>query len=245
MSGIIRCDKMQMFKSLFKYGETNQILRSKAANERFHSAFRLYRCEQSRKCMKAIKERYKPNMEDEMIINLFYERSEQAINELSAKYGKLAQGICANILKNLSDAEECVNDSLFTAWNSIPPTRPSSLKAYFVSVARNKALDKYRYNTSGKRDSLGNEPLDELAECLISETSVEADCEADELAAAVNAFLGTQKKTDRQMFVCRYYLSDSVQDIAERLNMKPPVVSLRLHRMRDRLRKYLEKENLI
>lgn len=184
-------------------------------------------------------------MEDEMIINLFMERSEQAISELSTKYGKLAQGICANVLHNSSDAEECVNDSLFTTWNAIPPERPSSLKAFFVSVARNKALDRYRYNTSEKRNSYSDEPIDELQECLSSRTSVEADCEAEELSAAINRFLGKLKKQDRQMFVSRYYLSDTVQDIASRTGLKESVVTLRLHRTREKLRKFLQKEKLI
>lgn len=184
-------------------------------------------------------------MEDNQIINLFYERSEQAISELSSKYGKLAQGICANILHNSSDAEECVNDSLFTTWNSIPPNRPASLKAYFVSVARNKALDRYRYNTSSKRNSYGDEPIDELQECLSSGESVEAECEAEELSAAINAFLSNLRKADRQMFVSRYYLSDSIRDIATRMSLRESVVTLRLHRIREKLRKFLQKEKLI
>ena len=184
-------------------------------------------------------------MEDEMIINLFLERSEQAISELSTKYGKLAQGICTNILYNSSDAEECVNDSLFTTWNSIPPERPSSLKAYFVSVARNKALDRYRYNTSSKRNTFSDEPIEELQECLGSQASAEADCEAEELSAAINRFLSKLKKADRQMFVARYYLSDSTATIAARMSLKESVVTLRLHRTREKLRKFLHKENLI
>ena len=128
-------------------------------------------------------------MEDEMIVALFFERSEHAIAELSSKYGKLAQGICMNILHNPSDAEECVNDSLYTAWNSIPPARPSSLKAYFVCVARNIALDRYRFNTSLKRNSYEDEPLDELQDCLSSGVTVEAECEARELSQAINSFL--------------------------------------------------------
>lgn len=184
-------------------------------------------------------------MEDEMIINLFLERSEQAISELSTKYGRLAQGICVNILHNSFDAEECVSDSLFTTWNSIPPKSPTSLKAYFVSVARNKALDRYKYNTSSKRNSYGDEPIDELQECLSSSISVAEECEAEELSAAINEFLSELKKEDRQMFVARYYLSDSISDIGNSMGLRESVVTLRLHRIRAKLHKFLQKEKLI
>lgn len=184
-------------------------------------------------------------MEDELIVDLFYERSEQAISELSAKYGKLAHSICNNILKCSSDAEECVNDSLFTTWNQIPPTRPTSLKAYFINVVRNKALDKYRFNSSEKRNSHFDVAIDELTECISSGETPADTVEADMLADAINAFLGGIEKTDRIMFVSRYYLSDSVSNISRKLNLKESVVSVRLYRTREKLRKYLEKENLI
>lgn len=184
-------------------------------------------------------------MEDEMIINLFCERSEQAIHELSTKYGKLAHSICENILNCSPDAEECVNDSLYSTWNSIPPNRPTSLKAYFVGIARKKAFDKYRYNTRSKRDAFSDVAIDELEDYLCSDSSTDAQCEAEELSAAITAFLTTLKKEDRVMFVCRYYLSDSVEFIATRMNLKPSAVSVRLHRTREKLRKYLIKEKLI
>lgn len=184
-------------------------------------------------------------MEDEMIINLFCERSEQAIRELSTKYGRLAQGICENILNNSSDAEECVNDSLFTTWNSIPPIRPSSLKAYFVGIARNKAYDRYRYNTSSKRDAFGDVAIDELEEYLGSYSTAQNECEAEELGAAITRFLGGLKKDDRVMFVCRYYYSTSSQEIAKKMGLKEKQVNLRLFRIREKLRNYLKKEKLI
>lgn len=195
--------------------------------------------------IKSTKENPQSFMEDEMIIDLFMNRSEQAINELSYKYGKLAQSVCENILNNRSDAEECVNDSLFTTWNSIPPTRPTSLKAYFVGVARNKAFDRYRYNTSAKRDTFGDVAIDELEEYLSTDSTIEAEYEAAELSAAITEFLRKIKKEDRVMFLCRYYLSDSIPDIAKNMNIKESVVTLRLFRTREKLRKHLKKEKLI
>ena len=184
-------------------------------------------------------------MEDDMIIDSFFERSEQAIAELSTKYGKLAHVICNNILGNNSDSEECVNDSLFKMWTSIPPDRPDSLNAYFVRIVRNMALDRNRQNTAVKRNGFYDVAIDELEECLSSDDSIPKESEAKELSDAVNAFLGTVKEEDRVMFIWRYYLSDSVATIAKNMNLKESVVSLRLYRTRERLKKYLEKENLI
>ena len=184
-------------------------------------------------------------MDDEMIVDLFYERSEQAISELSTKYGKLAQVICTNILKNGSDAEECVNDSLFTTWNSIPPMKPTSLRAFFLNVVRNKALDRYRFKNAARRNSNYEVAIDELEICLSSGSTPVEECEAEVLADAINRFLGTLRKKDRQMFVSRYYLSDSVQMIAENMGIKESAVSVHLFRTREKLRKFLRKENLI
>lgn len=184
-------------------------------------------------------------MEDEMIISLFIERSEQAISELSTKYGKLAQVVCKNILGDDCDSQECVNDALFTTWNSIPPSHPKSLKAFFVKIARVKAIDRYRYNTSKKRDCQFDESIEELSDCLGSGNIPLEDIEREELFKAVNIFLGKLDKRDRIMFINRYLLSYSVQEIAGLMKMKESVVSVRLFRTRDKLKKYLKKENLI
>ena len=184
-------------------------------------------------------------MEDEVIVDLFVERSEQAIRELSTKYGKLAQNVCTNILKNASDAQEVVNDSLFTTWNAIPPERPTSLRAFFLNVARNKALDRYRFNCAKRRNSNYDVAIDELEECLRSDCSLVEDVEAEVVSDAINRFLGGIKKDDRVMFVCRYYLSDSVQTIAQNMNLRESVVNLRLFRTREKLRKFMKRENLI
>ncbi len=184
-------------------------------------------------------------MDDSRIIDLFFERSEQAIKELSTKYGKLAQVICVNILKDQEDASECVNDSLFATWNSIPPEKPQSLSAFFIDIARKKALDRYRYNTAERRNSNYDVALDELEECLKASGSPAEECEAEVLTQAIDRFLATLKKQDRIMFVSRYYLSDSVQTIAENTGLKESVVSVRLFRVREKLRTFLRKEKLI
>ena len=184
-------------------------------------------------------------MKDEEIVDLFFERSEQAITELSTKYGRLAYIVCNNILKNREDSEECVNDSFFLTWNAIPPFRPTSLKAYFINIVRNKALENYRYKASNKRNSNLDVALDELEEIFGSDSNPSVETEMKELHQAINRFLSKRKKQDRIIMVSRYYMAESVQDIAAKLEMTESAVSVKLHRTRKKLKNYLTKENLI
>ena len=79
-------------------------------------------------------------MDDKQIIRLFFERSEQAITELSQKYGALCLQLADNILNDHQDAEECVNDAYLGAWNSIPPQSPDPLRAYICRIVGNHSL---------------------------------------------------------------------------------------------------------
>ena len=105
-------------------------------------------------------------MQDSKIIDLFFERSEQAITELSIKYEKLCKQISINILGNEEDALECINDSYLGVWNTIPPTKPDNLKYYLCRIVRNNALKKYHSNTAIKRNSYYDVALQELEECI-------------------------------------------------------------------------------
>ena len=183
-------------------------------------------------------------MEDSRIIALLFERSEQALSALGRKYGPAVMALAGNILGNRLDAEECADDTWLGVWNTVPPQYPEHLKAYTLAITRNLALSRYHANTAQKRNSFYDAALDELADCLAAPTDVEAELEAKELAAAINRFLATLPKADRQMFLCRYYLADPVFLIAAKLGMKSGQVSLRLFRLREKLRKFLEKEGL-
>ena len=184
-------------------------------------------------------------MDDSKIIELFFARSEQAISELASKYGKLCLKIAKNILSNTSDAEECVNDTYLGAWNSIPPAKPDPLQAYICRIVRNISIMKYHSNTAVKRNSFYDEALDELEVCLASPLLVEDSVSANELAGLLDSFLDTLGSTDRVIFVRRYWYSDSISDIAERFNMREGTTSVRLSRIRKKLRKYLEREGYI
>lgn len=181
-------------------------------------------------------------LEDSKIIKLFFERAEQAIVELSAKYGTVCKRIARNILKNDLDAEECVNDTYLAAWNTIPPQRPDPLRTYIFRIVRNIAITKYHANTSEKRNSYYDVALDELESCLAASITVEQEIAASELSKQIDLFLDTLDKENRVMFVRRYWYSDSISDIAEMFQITNHNVSVRLSRTREKLKIYLMKE---
>ena len=90
-------------------------------------------------------------MEDTHIINLFLERSEDAIRQVEVKYEKFCFKIAWNILYNTEDSEECVNDTWLITWNKIPPKTPAKLSAFLGKITRNLALDNFRKKNASKR----------------------------------------------------------------------------------------------
>ena len=181
-------------------------------------------------------------MEDSIIISLFFERSEQAVEELNRKYGPAVRKTAANILSDRLDVEECVNDTYLRTWNSIPPQKPNPLVSYVCRIARNLALDRYHANSAAKRNGNFDLVLDEMEECIPSELNVETEYEAKELSAAINRFLAALPGDDRFLFVRRYWYGDSLARIAELYSMNEKTVATYLFRTREKLRVYLRKE---
>ena len=184
-------------------------------------------------------------MTDTEIINLFSERSEQAIDELAKKHGNAVARVARNILGNEQDTEECVNDTYLGTWNAIPPHRPSPLRTFVCKIARNLATKKYHSNTAVIRNSQYDLVLDDLEEILADSNSVEEDYEAEELRSAINGFLATLNPSDRFLFMRRYWYSDPVKDIAKMAHSTTNSVTVRLFRIREKLRHYLVKEGLL
>ena len=184
-------------------------------------------------------------MTDTEIIDLFFERSEQAIDELAKKHGNAVARVARNILGNEQDTEECVNDTYLGTWNAIPPHRPSPLRTFVCKIARNLATMKYHSNTAEKRNSRYDLALDELEEVLADSSDVEKAFEAKELAEAINGFMATLNYSDRFIFTRRYWYSDPVQDIAKMADSTSNSVTVRLFRIRKKLRLYLVKEGLL
>ena len=171
-------------------------------------------------------------LDDRQIIDLFFERSEQAIEELARKYGAAVRKTAANILNSRQDVEECANDTYLGVWNSIPPQNPVSLIAYVCRIARNLAVTRFHSNTARKRNGQYDLVLDELEECIPSTVSVESDYETKEISAAVSRFLDTLCYEDRYCFIRRYWYADPVSDIAEQLQCGSHRISVRLFRTR-------------
>lgn len=178
-------------------------------------------------------------MDDQSIVQLFFERSERAVAELDVKYGRLCHTLARNILNSRQDAEECVNDAYLGVWNTVPPARPDPLRAYLCKIVRNVSLKRYYQKTAEKRNSAYDVAMEELEDCLPAPNTVEAEVEAKELARVIEAFLDTLGEENRVIFLRRYWFSDSYADIARRTGIPEKSVSMRLVRIRKQMRKYL------
>ena len=184
-------------------------------------------------------------LKDHEIVDLFFERSEQAIGELIAKYGNAVRKVATNILGNPQDIEECANDTYLQVWNKIPPTRPSFLGAFVCKIARNICLKRYHANTAQMRNTHYDVALQELEETIPALSTVESEYDAKELTAYLNRWLKSLKPQDRYLFLRRYWYGDSVADIGHQLGIPPHNASGRLFRLRQNLQNYLQKEGMI
>ena len=178
-------------------------------------------------------------IDDEKIIELFFERSEQAIRELDIKYGKICHNLSYNIVNSRQDAEECVNDAYLGAWNAIPPVRPNPLLSYIVKIVRNISLKIYWRKEAAKRNSHYTIALEEIETYIADTHTVEAEIEAKELAHIIESFLDTLTTENRVIFMRRYWFSDSYKDIAEVVGLSEKNVSVRLTRIREKMKQYL------
>ncbi len=183
-------------------------------------------------------------VEDREIIELFRERSEQAIAALSNKYGAVCMRVANNILNNAGDAEECVNDAYLGAWNTIPPQNPNPLLGYVCRIVRNLAIKKYHANTAAKRNSIYDVALEELEDCIPACGTVEDEFNAGETARMIDRFLETLDQESRVMFVRRYWHSDSIAELAALFQTSRHNISVRLSRTREKLKNYLIREGV-
>ncbi|MEA4920414.1 MAG: RNA polymerase sigma factor [Clostridiaceae bacterium] len=183
-------------------------------------------------------------MEDGEIVNLYWERSENAIIETSKKYSKYCRYIAFNVLHNGEDAEECVNDTYMRAWNSMPMQRPDRLSTFLGKITRNLSINKYKGYTAEKRGAgQTNVVLSELDECVSSE-SVEQVIDEMALADAINRFLASLPQPKRIVFMRRYWYMSPIKEIAKEYGMNENKVKSVLFRIRNELKLFLEKEGI-
>ncbi len=185
-------------------------------------------------------------MTDEKIIQLYFERNETAIEETDKKYGTYCFQISNNILNCREDSEECVNDTWLKTWESVPPTLPQCLRLFLAKIVRNLSFNKYKAKYAGKR---GNGEialiLDELEECIAGSNDVEEFCMAKELQQALDAFVCELPERECNVFVRRYFYSDSIRDISKRYGLSENNLRVILNRTRNKLKVRLEKEGYL
>ncbi len=184
-------------------------------------------------------------MEDSKIIELYMDRSEQAISETSKKYGRYCHYIAYSILQNEADSEECVNDTYLRAWNSIPPKYPNRLQTFLGKITRNLSLNKWEKLSAEKRGA-GQIPLilDELTECIPTEENTAQTVANMVVRDALNRFLEDLPAGTRKIFVRRYWYMSSIKEIADEYGLSQSKVTVTLFRTRGKLKTVLEKEGI-
>lgn len=184
-------------------------------------------------------------VDDKQIIELYWQRSENALQETSNKYGKLCLHLARNMLWNLEDAKECVNDTYLVAWNIIPPEKPNNLCAFILKITRNLILKKIEYNTAQKRKPEVEITLSEIDNLISGKENTEHKFEAEELAKSISIFLRTQDSINRNVFIRKYWFYDSIADISNQFLISESKVKSMLFRTRNNLKEYLIKEGYL
>ena len=184
-------------------------------------------------------------MDDSGIIDLFFARSEQAIQEVRNKYGPYCSSVAIRILDSASDSEECVADTWMKAWETIPPARPENLQAYLGKITRNHALQRLRAANAKKRGGSSIDlALSELDDCVSDGDTPEDNLIRRQLSESINRFLKTLPAEKRVVFVLRYWYMYSIKEIASQTGMRESTVSSVLFRLRKKLKTHLEQEDI-
>ena len=181
-------------------------------------------------------------MEDTEIIDLFTARDETAVARVKEKYGGLCRSVAGHMLRDNEDIEECISDVYMILWNSIPPA-PNNLKAYICRLTKNICLKKIEYNSAEKRNGKAKVSLSDLGENLRGEDFA-ANQSDMELGEIISKFLRSQQPEVRSVFLRRYWLMESVEEIAARFSFSKSKVKSMLFRTRNKLEKYLKKEGI-
>lgn len=183
-------------------------------------------------------------MEDEKILDLYWERNQCAIAETAVKYGAICSLIAESILFDKFDAEECVNDTYLVLWNTIPPKRPSVFSAFTAKITRNLAIKRLNYIYAQKRTLNLTVSLSELESCIPSGCIEEETIDRQVITDIIKDFLLSLSEQNRYVFLRRYFYFDSVSEIAKKLHVSESTVKSSLLRSRKKLKIVLEKEGV-
>ena len=184
-------------------------------------------------------------MDDKKIIELFFARDEKALSETEKKYGKLARYVASNILSSREDSEECVNDALLALWNSIPPDSPEPFLPYIAARVKNIAINKSRANNAWKRGGNAQIVSDEILSTLSDGQTLSEYYESRLAGQVINDFIGSLNKSERKVFVLRYWYRASDRSIMEETGFSQSKIKSMLARLRARLAEALKKEGII
>lgn len=185
-------------------------------------------------------------MNDVDIIRLFFLRDEKALEYTNIKYNACCSSLSYAILKNSQDVEECIDDVLVEAWNTIPPFEPQNLGAYLKKLTREKSIDLWRRKRSQKRGgAIDDVPLEELADFLSNDEDVFENVGVRELSADISSFLRALPETQRNIFIRRYWYCDSINKICELFGFKESKVKMMLLRIRESLMIFLKSRGYI
>ena len=180
-------------------------------------------------------------MEDQAIIALFQERSEDAINACRREYDTYLSSLARRILLDSSDAEECVSDTYWQVWQRIPPDEPRHFKAYLAAICRYFAFDRLDRRQAKKRSAEIVELTEELQSCL-PDHSAEEELDLRELGRTLDRFLRSLSEENRRIFLRRYWFADTIKEIGTYYGISESKVKTSLFRTREKLRTYLESE---
>ena len=180
---------------------------------------------------------------DDEIIELYWKRDPKAIEETQTHYGEKLGRLSFGILENRGDAQECVNDTYLRTWDSIPPTRPQFFFAYLAKICRFLCFDVLDHKNAQKRSALVVELTHEMQQC-IPDSRNEDKVQGEQIGQNITAFLRTQSKQDRLLFMKRYWYGVSIKELAQQMQISESSAKVRLHRIRGRLKKYLESEGI-
>ena len=182
---------------------------------------------------------------DEKIVDMYWQRDQDAIQETNHKYGHLLRNVAYNILLDAWDCEECQNDTYLRIWNSIPNTRPVAFRAFVMQIMRRIAIDRYRIKSSQKRiPSQLTVSLEDLKNTISDGLSTEEVYDAKILGEMITNYIRGLDERQRYIFMDRYYMAEPVEKTASDLSISVRTIYRELEKIKQGLKEYLEGEGI-